>query len=443
MRFAIFTATATTITKTRIFETLGLYSMDTFCLEKSPLKNNIKFAVTFIGNDTTLEDMLMHSINKLLLKGESADRLLIYCHSRTQCALIWQTFASKLGNKFYLHGKKDERHRLVEMFHAGTPPQIKNYIIDQAIQESSHLRVIICTVAFGMGVNCAGFNQVIHFGPSRNMEAYLQECGRAGRNGKLSVCHLLYNSLLTSRCDDDIKEYVYQTGCRRLAIGKWFGKTSHDQVDCPCCDVCVAKCECDVNQSCQQLLQFQIAKKEIADLPTRKVTKCQLESLQECLSSYLMKRRSYIADEKVLSCYGSDFEFNDLQVNQAIKSCQYFFSIEDVMSKVEIWRNIDAHNILCMIASIFQDIDIGNKKIDLNFDDDFNEEIPTEWMDIRMENDDSYMGLPTDSCFLAEIDSLLDSVNTTHNNPADISEMLDSSSSFLVSDMCDIEGFDA
>ena len=91
----------------------------------------------------------------------------------------------------------------------------------------------------------------------------------------------------------------------------------------------------------------------------------------------------------------------------------------------------------------FQDIDIGNKKIDLNFDDDFNEEIPTEWMDIRMENDDSYMGLPTDSCFLAEIDSLLDSVNTTHNNPADISEMLDSSSSFLVSDMCDIEGFDA
>ena len=179
--------------------------MDTFCLEKSPLKKNIKFAVTFIGNDITLEDILMHSINKLLLKGESADRLLIYCHSRTQCALIWQTFANKLGSKFYLHEKKDAKHRLVEMFHAGRPLQIKNHIIDHATQESSHLRVIICTVAFGMGVNCAGFNQVIHFRPSRNMEAYLQECGRAGRNGKLSVCHILYNSLLTSRCDDDIK----------------------------------------------------------------------------------------------------------------------------------------------------------------------------------------------------------------------------------------------
>ena len=173
------------------------------------------------------------------------------------------------------------------------------------------------------------------------------------------------------------------------------------------------------------MLQFQIAEKEIADLPTKKVTRSQLESLQDCLSSYLMKRQSYTADEKVLSCYGSDFEFNELQVNQVIKTCQYLFSIEDVMHKVEIWRNIHAQNILCMIASVFQDINIGNKEINLHFglEDDINEEMPTEWKDIRMENDDSYMGLPTDSGFLAEIDSLLDSVNTTHNNPTEISEI--------------------
>ena len=57
MRLAIFTATGTTINKSRIFETFGLYYMDTFCLEKSPLKKNIKFAVTFIGNDITLENI--------------------------------------------------------------------------------------------------------------------------------------------------------------------------------------------------------------------------------------------------------------------------------------------------------------------------------------------------------------------------------------------------
>ncbi len=278
------------------------------------------------------------------------------------------------------------------------------------------------------------------------MEAYLQECGRSGRNGELSVCHLLYNSLLTNRCEDDIKEYVYQTGCRRAAIGKWFGNTAHERVDCPCCDVCAAKCECDINKSCQELLQFQIADndKAISDLRTRKVTKVQLETLQESLNSYLLKRRTYTENDKVLSCYGSDFEFNELQVNQILKSCQYFFSIEGVMSKVEIWRNIDAENILCMVAAIFQDIQIGNMEIDFNFgsDDDINQEIPAEWRDIRMDNADSYMGLPADSSFLAEIDSLLDSVNASHDNLGN-SGILDSSSSILVSEMCANQGFDA
>ena len=62
-----------------------------------------------------------------------------------------------------------------------------------------------CTVASGMVVNCRGVHRVIHFGPSKNIECYVQECGRAG---ELSVCVLRYNGLLRANCRDYIKMYT-------------------------------------------------------------------------------------------------------------------------------------------------------------------------------------------------------------------------------------------
>ena len=72
----------------------------------------------------------------------------------------------------------------------------------------SHVRVVICTIAFGMGIDLKCAHKVIHFGPSRTTECYLQECGRVGRNGGQSLCVLLYNGFLVSRCLDDMKELI-------------------------------------------------------------------------------------------------------------------------------------------------------------------------------------------------------------------------------------------
>ena len=54
------------------------------------------------------------------------------------------------------------------MFHAGTPSEVKEHIMVNATNADSCLRVIICTISFGMGINCKGFNTVIHFGPSKD-----------------------------------------------------------------------------------------------------------------------------------------------------------------------------------------------------------------------------------------------------------------------------------
>lgn len=84
---------------------------------------------------------------------------MIFC----QCALIWKMFELSLGNKFYADSIEEPRSRLVEMFHAGIPSSVKSHILVEIGKEESCLRILVATIAFGMGVDCKDIHRVIHF----------------------------------------------------------------------------------------------------------------------------------------------------------------------------------------------------------------------------------------------------------------------------------------
>ena len=77
-------------------------------------------------------------------------------------------------------------------YHAGLGPDCRND--RQAKWKSGQIRVMVCTNAFGMGIDKPDVRFVVHFDVPDSPEAYFQEAGRGGRDGKRSFAVLLWNN---------------------------------------------------------------------------------------------------------------------------------------------------------------------------------------------------------------------------------------------------------
>ncbi len=74
-------------------------------------------------------------------------------------------------------------------FHAGMSTEARGDVQDGFV--NGDVEVICATIAFGMGVDMAGVRSVVHYQPPKSPEGWIQESGRAGRDGKQSWCELI------------------------------------------------------------------------------------------------------------------------------------------------------------------------------------------------------------------------------------------------------------
>ena len=228
-----FTATATQSTEQYIVKHLG---MDDPVVIRGPVtRDNITLRVFPISEelggikDADLIEYHKREIIRKRLKHTTDGRVIIYTNTIKRVKALYKHLRKHGFAVGYYHGKCDDKAKRLRRFREG------------------QTRIMVATNAFGLGVNIPDIRLVIHHAPLIGLDDYLQEVGRAGRDGKKAEALLLWhpydfainrklirkNQLdltgreLRDRLDalDALEKYAKDTkNCRWQLIRKFFGE---------------------------------------------------------------------------------------------------------------------------------------------------------------------------------------------------------------------------
>ncbi len=417
-KFVVLTATATEETKQEIFEVLLM--ADPYVIAESPNKTNITYSVSYINKYDKLNEVFKWLIDELLDKGIHCTRTIIYCQTIRQCSTLYAVLRESLGERNFID-PNNKCMVLIGMLHSCTPEANKREILNSFQQVNGSIRLLVATIAFGMGVDSKGVTTVVHFGPSKNVESYVQETGRAGRDGTHSNAFLFYSSLLLRHVDKDMKSYVKTEGCRREFLLSFFEPAWLVIKPSPChlcCGSCALKCKCGLTR-CVVQSHYPVT----SSTPNpRDVSLAEREHLKNKLVSYykgivhsLKKLSTQEGKAKVLLTPKFLLGFSELHILQTVEHCHEIFSYSDIYSHVEIWDEKHALQIYRILTDVFGDLEEYTFASEENKDDDDDSDIGDEafqqWNEIA--NDEELLGLALDCSQLTLDDTFTDNSDSS------------------------------
>ena len=231
----LLSASATVCVKEDVCKMIGLTSVA--IVQASCIRSNLQYEVYEKRKDTIEE------IGKHLIKEACG---LVYCNTRAETEVVAARLQTANIN--------------CKAYHGGLSAVIKKKL--QSLWMSGSISTLVCTTAFGMGIDKPNVSIIIHYSLPASMEEYYQESGRGGRNGCTCKCiiyfsrndkvfHLreIYDYCLLHNIPihlnsrmltfQKVVKYCMQLGgCKWQTIANHFGEK---MLPCSTCDLCQRK----------------------------------------------------------------------------------------------------------------------------------------------------------------------------------------------------------
>ena len=171
------TATATKADCRRIRDSLGMRDAKTF---RTPMRrSNLRLSVKRVEagkHGKTLETIRFQAVERVLENWNGEGSAIVYCPTVKMVKALHRWLKSRGYAVGKYHGKRKRCRRETA----------------QARFMADKTRIMVATNAFGLGIDKPDVRLVIHAGLPLSMDGYVQEIGRAGRDGKKSHCVLIY-----------------------------------------------------------------------------------------------------------------------------------------------------------------------------------------------------------------------------------------------------------
>ncbi|XP_069123906.1 ATP-dependent DNA helicase Q1-like [Argopecten irradians] len=171
---------------------------------------------------------------------------IVYVENLEALGYYYQYLNSTLGELQYAPiSNKIPEGRIFAQYHTEYTADMKTHILRELQKDNPHIRLVVATVALGMGLDSPSITRVIHCRPPTSLEKYLQEIGRAGRAGQKATAIMYHNKSdiaknRTGMTAEMVKFCNNVDSCLRLQLVKYFGfqTTTFEGPMDECCSNC-------------------------------------------------------------------------------------------------------------------------------------------------------------------------------------------------------------